>query len=503
MSLLQSEGAVTGLSVRLDDYDNAEKARKQLRERLAPGAVFHELPSAGEVRAVALSRDGSRAAALNAAGELVIWEADTGREARRLATDLNSPDALALSADGSLAVVGAADGAFGVWDVENGERAFGGAANGDGATAVAFSPDGWVLAIGRHSGTVSLWDPDTSEEIVRMRGHKAAVNAIDFDAMSERLLTASDDGEARIWAADEDARMQLALVNPFRAACTAAAFSPGGQEVVVGDAEGRVVTWNLKSGRPVGQRFAHASAVRALTFWGSPNEFITAAEDQVRVWLLHDMGGQRLAGLRMIVGEESDPIRTVAFGRDGQVCLIVREDGTPRLCYSGPHLAVVTWEEQQKTFLEAIAMERFLEVLIMSLILVVAEFFVFAILSTMVGERRRDIGILKAIGFTRGQICLVFLLIGLAIGVIGGLLGVGAGVLFTENINAIRVGLREVIGFDPFPADVYYFKDIPTHMGVALPVLTAAGAILCSLFFSIWPALRAARLDPVQTLHYE
>ena len=148
-------------------------------------------------------------------------------------------------------------------------------------------------------------------------------------------------------------------------------------------------------------------------------------------------------------------------------------------------------------------MERFLQVLIMSLILVVAEFFIFAILSTMVNERRRDIGILKAIGFTPGQICLVFLIIGLGIGVSGGLLGVGAGVLFTDNINTLRDLLRETVGFDPFPQDIYYFKEIPTHLGILTPVLTAGGAILCSLLFSIFPALRAARLDPVRTLHYE
>jgi lipoprotein-releasing system permease protein len=134
---------------------------------------------------------------------------------------------------------------------------------------------------------------------------------------------------------------------------------------------------------------------------------------------------------------------------------------------------------------------------------VVAEFFIFAIVTTVVNERRRDIGILKAIGFTQGQICQVFLIVGLAIGVLGGLLGVGAGILFADNINGIREVLRQATGFDPFPPDIYYFTEVPAHVGYLTPILSAAGAIACSLLFSIFPALRAARMDPVETLRYE
>ncbi|MHC5034995.1 MAG: ABC transporter permease, partial [Planctomycetota bacterium] len=63
--------------------------------------------------------------------------------------------------------------------------------------------------------------------------------------------------------------------------------------------------------------------------------------------------------------------------------------------------------------------------------------------------------------------------------------------------------IKATIGFDPFPPDIYYFKDIPAHVGWVSVVVTAGGAIVCSLIFSILPALRAARMDPVQTLHYE
>ena len=139
----------------------------------------------------------------------------------------------------------------------------------------------------------------------------------------------------------------------------------------------------------------------------------------------------------------------------------------------------------------------------MSLILIVAEFFIFAILVTIVNERRRDIGILKSIGFTGGQICRIFLLIGLAIGTAGGVLGTVGGLLFSNNINVVKDLIERWTGFNPFPPDVYYFTEIPHHVDNMTLVLTGGGAVVCSLIFSIWPAFRAARLDPVRTLHYE
>ncbi|MFW6457668.1 MAG: FtsX-like permease family protein [Planctomycetota bacterium] len=162
-----------------------------------------------------------------------------------------------------------------------------------------------------------------------------------------------------------------------------------------------------------------------------------------------------------------------------------------------------TWEDQQRNFLEAVHMERTLMGLILSFVGLLAGFCIFAILIMTVYEKRRDIGILKAVGYTPNYIAMIFLVDGGAVGVIGALIGVTGGLSFAGNINPIADFIERMTGWTPFPQDVYYFTEIPANRGLAMPAYIAAGAILCSLLFSVLPAIKAARMDPVDTLRFE
>jgi len=498
--LVDTGGAVSGLNLRLDDYEHAEAAKADLSRKLGPGTVLGRVRRTGDT-AAAVSGDGERIAVVTEDGDLLVSEVQTDETLLTRSFAGSEPAAVALNPDGSSALVGMADGTVLVVEVETGEETFrreGGAA----VRAAAFGPFGYYFALGRRDGGVETYDAETGELLGAGEGHDGPVNDLAFDADGERVISASDDGSARIWSV-ETAGAAGVLRDGTGQAVTAAAFSPDGRVILTGRADGLLTLWRASTGEPVLNWQGQDGPVLAARFGWTSLVVVSVGPEGMSAWNLARREGRSVAWQQFEAPAEGEAISDAAIGQDGMHVVTVSGDGAVRLRYSGPGHYVTTWEEERKTFLEAVEMERFLQGLIMSLILVLAEFFIFAIITTMVYEKRRDIGILKAVGFTSGQVCLVFLVCGLAIGTIGALLGVGGGVLFADNINAVRDFIREAIGWDPFPANVYYFTEIPAYVGFVTPALTAGGAILCSLIFSIIPALRAARMDPVRTLRYE
>ena len=161
------------------------------------------------------------------------------------------------------------------------------------------------------------------------------------------------------------------------------------------------------------------------------------------------------------------------------------------------------WEDFRATLLRAIENEKSLMGIMLSLVLVVAGFTVFALLSMMVTEKRRDIGILCALGATPRGVLAMFLMIGAWQAFIGAAAGALAGVWGAINIDAIERSLSATFGFEIFDRDIYLFDHIPsevTPLGVAWIV---GGAVFCTLLFAAIPAWRASRLDPVEALRHE
>jgi lipoprotein-releasing system permease protein len=168
-----------------------------------------------------------------------------------------------------------------------------------------------------------------------------------------------------------------------------------------------------------------------------------------------------------------------------------------------PDWYVETWEDRQASLLGAVNNEKHLLAFVLFFIVLVGCFTIFATLTMTVVEKTRDIGILRALGATPGGILSIFLLNGALVGTFGAVLGYGAGMLVAHNVNPIRGFLRENFGWDIFPVDIYLFDEIPTYIDQQAAFAFALGAAVSALLFAIIPAVRAARLRPVNALRYE
>ena len=164
---------------------------------------------------------------------------------------------------------------------------------------------------------------------------------------------------------------------------------------------------------------------------------------------------------------------------------------------------IVDWRRANAQFVNALQVERNVMFVILTLIVVVAAFNIIAGLIMVVKDKGRDIAILRTMGATRGQILRIFFMNGAAIGVAGTLLGVGGGIAFAANIDSIRVWLESLTDTALFPAEIRFLSQLPSRTDPTEVVIVAAMAIGLSFLATIYPAWRAARLDPVEALRYE
>ncbi len=165
--------------------------------------------------------------------------------------------------------------------------------------------------------------------------------------------------------------------------------------------------------------------------------------------------------------------------------------------------AVRTWEDFRKSLLGAIENERVLMAIMLSLVVVVAGFTVFAILSMMVTEKRRDIGILSALGATPGGITMLFVLIGFWDTLLGATVGALLGIWLAIKIDPIERFLSSAFGVQIFNRDVYLFDHIPAIVNPLWVGVIVLCTFVVALIFALMPAWKAGRLHPLDALRYE
>ena len=200
------------------------------------------------------------------------------------------------------------------------------------------------------------------------------------------------------------------------------------------------------------------------------------------------------------------------FNRAGDVTAIEvytdnpdRVDRTRRLVAEAANrpIFMVDWRQRNATFFSALQVERNVMFLILTIIVIVAAFNITSGLIMLVKDKGRDIGILRTMGVTQGAIMRVFMMTGASVGVVGTFVGFLLALVVCLNIESIRRFVSWLTNTELFSPELYFLSKLPADVDAGETMAVVVMALALSLLATLYPAWRAARLDPVEALRYE
>ena len=168
-----------------------------------------------------------------------------------------------------------------------------------------------------------------------------------------------------------------------------------------------------------------------------------------------------------------------------------------------PEEFVFSWADTNSSLFSALKVERNVMFIILTLIIIVAAFNIISGLTILVKNKTRDIAILKSIGVLNKSIVKIFFLVGVIIGTSATIFGILLGVIFSMYVENLRQFLSDIFNISLFPEEIYFLSTMPSEINPSSIFLISLFSILITIIVSIFPALKAAKLDPVQSLKYE
>ena len=168
-----------------------------------------------------------------------------------------------------------------------------------------------------------------------------------------------------------------------------------------------------------------------------------------------------------------------------------------------PDAFVYTWADMNSSLFSALKVERNVMFIILSLIIIVAAFNIISGLTILVKNKTRDIAILKSIGVLNKSIVKIFFLVGVSIGTSATIFGIFLGVIFSIYIENIRQFLSSVFNISLFPEEIYFLSKMPSEININSIAIITICSILITTIVSIFPAFKAAKMDPIRSLKYE
>lgn len=161
------------------------------------------------------------------------------------------------------------------------------------------------------------------------------------------------------------------------------------------------------------------------------------------------------------------------------------------------------WMQMNKNLFSALRLEKRVMFIILSLIVLVAAFNIISALIMIVMEKNKDIAILKSMGATSATIMKIFIYQGLIVGAVGTFFGCIAGLTVALNLQKISLLVEKIFNFKILPGDVYYLSELPSKVNYGDVVVIVVGTLLICFLSTIYPSLRASKLDPAEALRYE
>lgn len=359
---------------------------------------------------------------------------------------------------------------------------------------------GRILGLNGHIGIYALAGGPLNDfekvidTVARLHGVRAVAPMIEGQALVSAGTTSS--GAVVRGLRVEDVQRRPVLGNNIREGSLADFVSPNGAMIgkrmadrygiKVGDTVTLTVPVFAETGFGVVPRSkaVDIAAIYEVGMYEYDNNFVYLPFDLAQI--LYQLKEQA-SGVDVMIG---DPSR-------------VDEERANILRALGGRYRVNDWQRANASFFNAVQVERNVMFLILTLIILVAAFNIVSSLIMLVKDKGRDIAILRTMGATRSMILRVFLLCGASVGVVGTIAGVGLGLAFAANIESIRQFLQGLTGTNLFAAEIYFLSKLPAVVEWREVTLVSCMALGLSFLATIYPAWRAARLDPVEALRYE
>jgi lipoprotein-releasing system permease protein len=170
--------------------------------------------------------------------------------------------------------------------------------------------------------------------------------------------------------------------------------------------------------------------------------------------------------------------------------------------FSNDNMVVIDWQQANKTLMDGLKVERTVMFLILSLIILIAAFNIISSLILLVHDKMKEIAILRTIGMRKISVMRIFIMCGSLVGIIGTISGTALGIVFSINIERIRIFLEGISSVKLFDPVIYFLTTLPSDVETSQVIWIVGISLLLSFVATIYPAWRVSKTSPAEVLRY-